>query len=167
AEAPVHTAAPLGRAGPAGRARYLRRRRRGRAAEGDRPAARLPLPRPLPLRDRRVRDRDPAAARDRVAPPRRVPCGGTRRGGVSRNRLGGFGRRALVAGACWSFRGKDAGSVRTWKVRARPRTQRRGVQRFPAAQRVFAERSHHLEYFAYGPVQTWFFLRKPSSKSSL
>jgi glyoxylase-like metal-dependent hydrolase (beta-lactamase superfamily II) len=40
--------------------------------------------------------------------------------------LGGLGGTPLVAGARWSFRGKDAGSVRTRKVRARLRTPHRG-----------------------------------------
>src|SRR5437763_5395027 len=55
--------------------------------------------------------------------------------------LGGFGGIALVDGARWSFRGKDAGSVRTWKVRARLRTRPRGEQRVLAAQPVFRQTS--------------------------
>ena len=72
-EAPVHAAAPLGRARPARRARHLGRRRRRRAAEGDRPAAGLPFPRPLPLRDRGLRDRH-AAASGRSGRERLVAC---------------------------------------------------------------------------------------------
>src|SRR5262245_11767508 len=52
---------------------------------------------------------------------------------------GGFGGTALVAGARRSFRGKDAGSARTWKVRARLRTQHRGEQSVPAAQLLVRE----------------------------
>jgi hypothetical protein len=51
--------------------------------------------------------------------------------------LGGFGGIALVAGACWSFEGKDAGSARSRRLRARLRTQPPGEQRVPAAQRYF------------------------------
>src|SRR6185503_15125070 len=60
------------------------------------------------------------------------PCART-----SGTALGGFGGIALAAGARWSFRGKDAGSVRTWKVRARLRTPHRGERSVPAAQTVF------------------------------
>ena len=43
----------------------------------------------------------------------------------------------LVAGVRWSFRGKDAGSVRSQWLRTRPRTQSRGEQCGPAAQTIF------------------------------
>ena len=49
---------------PRARARGLGCGRRGRAAEGGRPRAGLPLPRALPVRDREVRDRDAGAAGD-------------------------------------------------------------------------------------------------------
>ena len=71
--------------------------------------------------------------------PRRARAAGGRRA-VRQDRaldpvgLGGFGGMALVAGVRWSFRGKDAGSVRTGSIRARLRTQHRGEQRGPAAQ---------------------------------
>jgi len=42
-------------------------------------------------------------------------------------------------GVRWSFRGKDAGSVRTWKVRARLRTQHPGEQRGPEPRRWFVK----------------------------
>ena len=47
----------------------------------------------------------------------------------------------LVAGVRWSFRGKDAGSVRIGVIRARLRTPPRGEQRGPAASEYFAEPS--------------------------
>src|SRR4029453_11795547 len=53
--------------------------------------------------------------------------------------LGGVGGTPLVAGARWSFRGKDAGSVRSRRLWARLRTQHRGEQRVPAAQSVFRQ----------------------------
>jgi hypothetical protein len=48
----------------------------------------------------------------------------------------------LVAGVRWSFRGKDAGSVRIDEIRARLRTPHRGEQRGPAAQPYFASPSN-------------------------
>jgi hypothetical protein len=45
----------------------------------------------------------------------------------------------LVAGVRCSFRGKDAGSVRSRRLRARPRTPHRGEQRGPAAQTIFRQ----------------------------
>src|SRR3954463_13336909 len=50
---------------------------------------------------------------------------------------GGLAGIALGAGARWSFRGRDAGSARSWKLRARLRTRPRGEQRVPAAQPLF------------------------------
>src|ERR1043166_7018473 len=44
---------------------------------------------------------------------------------------------ALVDGARWSFRRKDAGSARSRRLRVRLRTQPRGEQRVPAAQPPF------------------------------
>src|SRR5438093_11115370 len=58
---------------------------------------------------------------------------------VIRGRLGGIGGTRLAVGVRWSFRGKDAGSVRTWKVWARLRTQHRGEQRAPATQPSFRQ----------------------------
>ena len=58
----------------------LERRRRdrpGRAAEGDRPDARLPVPLALPARDRRVPPGDAAADRVAARPLRRLPRGQT------------------------------------------------------------------------------------------
>jgi hypothetical protein len=46
---------------------------------------------------------------------------------------------ALVLGVRWSFRGKDAGSVRIHWIRARLRTRPRGEQRAPRAQPVFRQ----------------------------
>jgi hypothetical protein len=48
----------------------------------------------------------------------------------------------LVAGVRWSFRGKDAGSVRIGAIRARLRTPPRGEQRGPAASEYFAKPSY-------------------------
>ena len=48
------------------------------------------------------------------------------RGRDHAERLGGFDGTLLVAGARWSFRGKDAGSVRIEEIRARLRTQSSG-----------------------------------------
>ena len=45
--------------------------------------------------------------------------------------------RADVAGVRWSFRGKDAGTVRSRRLRARPRTPHRGEQRGPATPPTF------------------------------
>ena len=45
----------------------------------------------------------------------------------------------LVAGMRWSFAGKDAESVNSRKLLARPRTQPAGVQRGPAAQPLFRQ----------------------------
>jgi hypothetical protein len=45
----------------------------------------------------------------------------------------------LAAGGRWSFRGKDAGSVRIGVIRARLRTPPRGEQRGRAAQPVFRQ----------------------------
>ena len=53
-EASLHAAAPLGRARPACAGRRRRCDRRRRAAEGGRPAGRLPVPAALPVRDRDV-----------------------------------------------------------------------------------------------------------------
>ena len=57
----------------------------------------------------------------------------------SAQRLGGFGGMSLVAGVRWVFRGKDAGSIDSGCYRPRLRTQRRGVQRGPAAQPIFRQ----------------------------
>src|SRR3989442_12767853 len=53
--------------------------------------------------------------------------------------LGGLGGTPLVAGVRWSFRGKDAGSARSRRLRVRLRTPPRGEQRGPAAQSVFRQ----------------------------
>jgi hypothetical protein len=53
--------------------------------------------------------------------------------------LGGFGGIALVLGVRWSFRGKDAGSVRIQRIRARLRTPPWGEQGAPRAQPVFRQ----------------------------
>ena len=45
----------------------------------------------------------------------------------------------LVAGVRWALRGKDAGSVRSGVLRARPRTPHRSAQRGPAAQSLFCQ----------------------------
>src|SRR6266508_4188305 len=56
-----------------------------------------------------------------------------------RSAIGGFDGIPLVAGVRCSFRGKDAGSVRSSALRARPRTPPRSEQRGPAAQTVFRQ----------------------------
>ena len=84
--------------------------------------------------------------------PRRLGHAGQERGEVLRRKaveasrtrshpaiLGGFGGTSLVAGVRWSFRGKDAGSVRISAIRARLRTPPRGEQRGPAAQTVLRQ----------------------------
>src|SRR3954466_8755016 len=50
---------------------------------------------------------------------------------------GGIDGTSLAAGARWSFRGKDAGSARSRRLRVRLRTRPRGEQRVPAAQPSF------------------------------
>jgi hypothetical protein len=47
----------------------------------------------------------------------------------------------LVAGVRWSFRGKDAGSVRIGVIRSRLRTRPRGEQRGLAASEYFVKPS--------------------------
>ena len=81
------------------------------------------------------------AVPDPLAPHRRA-----RRAGRSRTApstacalLGGIGGMSLVAGVRWSFRGKDAGSARSRRLRARLRTPPRGEQRGPAAQPSFRQ----------------------------
>ncbi len=53
--------------------------------------------------------------------------------------LGAVDGTPLVAGARWSFRGKDAGSPRIDEIRGRLRTRPRGEQRAPVAQLVFRQ----------------------------
>src|SRR5438309_2340626 len=53
--------------------------------------------------------------------------------------LGGLGGTSLVVGVRWSVRGKDAGSVRSRRLRARLRTPPRGEQRGPATQTTFRQ----------------------------
>ncbi len=75
------------------------------------------------------------AADDGVDPGLGAAADLRRRGGS----LGGLGGRSLVVGVRCSFRGKDAGSVRSGALRARPRTPHRGEQRGPTAQTLFRQ----------------------------
>src|SRR6185312_17242911 len=105
----------------------------------------VPRPRPLPaaVQGRARAGRD--AGRGRAAAVRGGPrrrrgaerargraarCRGRRRPRPAdldlRRGLGVFGGTVHALGTRWSFRGKDAGSARTWKVRARLRTQTSG-----------------------------------------
>ena len=78
---PVHRGAALGGADPRSRAVVAARadRARGRRAQPDHAAQRLPVPSPLPLRDRDLRHRGAAAGRPRGRPPRRLPPPAERR----------------------------------------------------------------------------------------
>ncbi len=62
-QASVHPVTAVGRAGPASAAGRDRRDRQGRAAQGHRPDAGLPVPGAVPARRRRVRERTPGARR--------------------------------------------------------------------------------------------------------
>src|SRR3954470_15940222 len=69
---------------------------------------------------------------------------------------GGLGGIALAVGARWSFRGEDAGSVRSRRLRARLRTPPRGEQRVPAAQPLFRQfLPHQATWASAGPKRTY------------
>ena len=104
--------------------------RRAGAQAGADPAFRLAGA--APRRDARGAGGRPRRSRQgRPGDPRGSPPGG--------RRVGGSGRASLVVGVRWSFRNKDAGSVRSLTLRARPRTQSSGEQRAPAAQAVLRQ----------------------------
>ena len=93
--------------------------RRGRRGRADEP------------RRRRFRGGRASAGRAhaRVSPP--AP--------LASSVLGGFGGTLHALGVCWSFRGKDAGSARSRRLRVRRRTPPRGEQRGPRASAVFGQ----------------------------
>ena len=79
---------------PTRRAQAQADRARGRRAEPDRPAERLPVPHPLLEGAGHLRDRGAGADRPRPGPPRGLPLRGSRR----RNRLGAA---HVLAGIGW------------------------------------------------------------------
>ena len=79
ADPPVHRGAALGGADPRSARAARADRARGRRAEPDQPAERLPLPSALPLRDRDLRDRRAAADPARRRAPGGLPPPAQRR----------------------------------------------------------------------------------------